>query len=114
DPKAAYAYESADPVEAESLAFEVSGFQMTDFVYPSYFESFRKPDSTRFDYRGRVTRPFQILAGGYQLVFKNGKWSQLTASMAKARALAREDRRQHRSEVRKMRPDRRRRSRRRR
>jgi len=110
DPKAAYAYEAADPVEADSLAFTVNGFEMTDFVYPSYFESFRKPNSTKFDYRGKVTKPFQILPGGYQLVFKNGKWSQLTATKAKARALAREDRRQHRSEIRKMRPDRRRRS----
>ena len=111
DPKAAYAYESADPVEADSLAFTVGGFPMTDFVYPSYFESFRKPKSTKFDYRGEVTRPFETLPRGYQLVFKNGKWSQLTATKAKARALAREDRRQHRSEVRKIPPVRRRRSR---
>jgi hypothetical protein len=111
DPKAAYAYESADPVEDDSLAFSVNGFKMTDFVYPSYFENFRKPNSTKFDYRGKVTRPFQILAGGYQLVFKNGKWSQLTSSKGKARALREEDRRQHRSEVRKIPPDRRRRSR---
>jgi hypothetical protein len=111
DAKAAYAYEAADPVEADSLSFTVGGFPMTDFVYPSYFEGFRKPNSTKFDHRGKVTRPFQILAGGYQLVFKNGEWSQLTATKAKARALAREDRRQHRSEIREMRPDRRRRSR---
>lgn len=110
DPKAAYAYEAADPVEADSLAFNVNGFKMTDFIYPSYFEIFRKPDSTKFDYRGKVRKPFQILAGGYQLVLKNGKWSSITASAAKARALKREDRRDHRSEVRKVRPDRRRRS----
>ncbi|HET7365870.1 MAG TPA: hypothetical protein VFJ70_20035 [Burkholderiales bacterium] len=111
DPKAAYAYESADPVEADSLGFSVNGFKMSDFVYPSYFENFHKPSSTKFDYRGKVTRPFQILAGGYQLVFKNGKWSQLTATKAKARALKDEDRRQHRSEIRKKPPERRRRSR---
>ena len=92
DPKAAYAYEAADPVEADSLAFSVNGFKMTDFIYPSYFE-----------YRGKVKRPFQVLAGGYQIAFKNGKWSQITASAAKARALKREDRRQHRSEIRKRR-----------
>ena len=103
DPKAAYAYESADPVEADSLAFSVNGFKMTDFVYPSYFETFRKPNSTKFDYRGKVTRPFQILAGGYQLVFKNGKWSQITTSAATRRALKGEDRRQHRSELRRRR-----------
>jgi hypothetical protein len=50
-----------------------------------------------------VQKPFQVLAGGYQIVFKNGKWSQVTASTAKARALKREDRRQHRSQIRRKR-----------
>jgi len=83
---------------------------MTDFIYPSYFEIFRKPNSTKFDYRGKVKRPFQILAGGYQIMFRNGKWTEITASAAKKRALKHEDRREHRSEVRKKRPDRRLRS----
>jgi hypothetical protein len=100
DTKAAYAYEAADPVEDDSLAFSVNGFKMTDFIYPSYFEIFRKPGSTKFDYRGKVGRPFQVLSGGYQIVFKNGKWSQVTASAVKSRALKGEDRRQHRSEIR--------------
>ena len=99
DPKAVYAYESADPVEA--LTFNVKGIPMSDFVYPSYFESFRKPNSVKFDQMGKVKRPFQILAGGYQIVFKNGKWSQIFASRAKEQAFAREDRRLHRSEERK-------------
>ena len=110
DPKAAYAYESADPVEADALGFRVNGFLMSDFVYPSYFENFHKPNSTKFDYRGKVSKPFQILPGGYQLVFKNGQWSQLTTSKSKARALKAEDRRQHRSEERKIPLNRRRRS----
>jgi hypothetical protein len=110
DLKAAYAYEAADPVEDDSLAFKVNGFKMTDFIYPSYFEIFRKPNSTKFDYRGKVSRPFQILAGGYQIVFKNGEWSQITSSVTKRRALKHEDRREHRSEVRKVPALRRRRS----
>jgi hypothetical protein len=103
DPKAAYAYEAADPVEADSLGFKVNGFSMTDFVYPSYFEEFHKPKSTRFDQRGKVTRPFQILPGGYQIVVKNGKWSQL-GTASKKTALKKEDRRGHRSEIRKRPP----------
>jgi len=102
DPKATYAYEAADPVEDDALAFDVDGFKMTDFVFPSYFEGFRKPKSTKFDLQGKVTQPFQILKGGYQIIFKNGKWSQLTASVAKKKALAKEDRRGHRSEIRKI------------
>src|SRR5215813_13551870 len=99
DPKIIYAYESADPVE--ELSFEVQGIPMSDFVYPSYFEDFHKPNSVRFDQMGKVTKPFQILSGGYQIVFKNGKWSQVFASATKKKAFAKEDRRGHRSEERK-------------
>lgn len=101
DPRAVYAYESADPVEA--LSFPVSGVPMSDFIYPSYFEIFHKPGSVRFDYLGKVSRPFQILAGGYQIVMKNGKWTQSYGSKAKKKKFAREDRRGHRSEERKAR-----------
>ncbi len=93
-----YAYESADPVEEES--FPLAGFDMTDFVYPSYFEDFRKPGSTQFDYLKKVQKPFQILKGGYQIIFKNGKESQVFGSAAKKKRFAREDRRGHRSESR--------------
>ena len=99
DPKTMYAYESADPVEA--LSFPVKGIPMSDFVYPSYFEVFRKPKSVQFDKMKKVTKTFQILAGGYQIIFKNGKYSQVFGSKAKAKAFAKEDRRGHRSEVRK-------------
>ena len=95
DPKATYAYESADPVEA--LSFPVNGIPMSDFVYPAYFEVFRKPGSVKFDHENKVTKPFQILSGGYQIVFKNGKWTQVFASETKKKSFAREDRRGHRS-----------------
>ena len=80
---------------------------MSDFVYPSYFENFRKPGSTKFDQLGKVNKPFQVLAGGYQIIFKNGKTSQITgkeakieASSRKMKQLHKEDRRGHRSEFR--------------
>jgi hypothetical protein len=98
DPKLVYAYESADPVEA--LSFPVKGVPMSDFVFPSYFEDFHKPGSVQFDQLNKVKKPFQILAGGYQIIFKNGKWSQVFGSAAKKKMFAREDRRGHRSEQR--------------
>lgn len=98
DPKTMYAYESADPVEA--LTFKVKGIPMSDFVYPSYFEDFHPAGSVRFDQVNKVKKPFQILSGGYQIIFKNGKWSEVFASKAKKKAFAREDRRLHRSEER--------------
>ena len=99
DPKTIYAYESADPVEA--LSFPVQSIQMSDFVYPSYFEGFRKAGSVKFDAMGKVDKPFQILKDGYQIIFKSGKWSQVYGSEAKAKAFKKEDRRGHRSETRK-------------
>ena len=98
DANTMYAYESADPVEEQS--FKVNGIPMTDFVYPAYFESFRKPGSVKFDQMKKVGRPFQILSGGYQIVFKNGKWSQVFGSKSKKKRFAKEDRRGHRSEQR--------------
>jgi len=74
---------------------------MTDFVYPSYFENFHKPGSVQFDRLKKVNRPFQILPGGYQIIFKNGKWSQIFGSAAKKKSFAKENRRGHRSEQRK-------------
>ena len=98
DPKVFYAYESADPVE--QLSFEVNGIPMSDFVYPAYFEGFRKAGSVPFDHLNKVSKPFQILPGGYQIVYRNGKWDQEYGSAAKKEAFAREDRRGHRSETR--------------
>ena len=57
----------------EELSFKVNGIDMSDFVYPAYFEVFRKPKSVKFDHLNKVTKPFQILKGGYQIIFKNGK-----------------------------------------
>jgi hypothetical protein len=93
-----YAYETADPVEESTFA--INGIPMSDFVYPSYFEVFRKAGSTKFDQMGLVTKPFQLLKGGYQSVFKNGRWSEVFGSVSKSRRFAREDRRGHRSESR--------------
>jgi hypothetical protein len=90
-----YAYETADAVE--EVEFTIGGIAMSDFVYPAWFEAFRKPNSAQFDHARRVKRPFQILPGGYMSVFKSGRWTQVFGSAAKARRFRREDRRGHRS-----------------
>jgi hypothetical protein len=95
-----WAYEAADPVEA--LSFDVGGFAMTNFVFPSWFEGFRRPRSTKFDWMGKTDRPYQILRDGYQIIWEDGHVSEIFGSAAKARAYAREDRRLHRCELRKV------------
>jgi hypothetical protein len=93
-----YAYEMCDAVEAEE--FLIDGIAMSDFVYPAYFEAFRKPKSVQFDYLKKVDRPFQILKDGYSIVRKGSKVTQIFGSKAKEKKFMHEDRREHRSEYR--------------
>jgi hypothetical protein len=95
-----YAYETVDPVEEDT--FEVRGLPMSNFVYPAWFESFRRPGSARFDHLGLLRRPFSLRPGGYQIVLDRGRWKELHGSARKTRSFAKEDRRQHRSEYRKI------------
>ena len=90
-----YAYEMCDAVEEEE--FLIDGIAMSDFVYPAYFEFFRKPKSTQFDYLKKISRPYQILPGGYSIVRKRAQETQIFASSKKEKKFAREDRRFHRS-----------------
>lgn len=93
------AYEMSDPVEEQT--FDIDGIAMSNFVYPSYFEEWHKPKSTKFDHLGLLTKPFQIAKGGYLIVSNKDKVTEVFGSKAKARRFAREVRTQHRSEYRK-------------
>jgi hypothetical protein len=92
-----YAYEVCDAVEAKH--FPVNGLAMSNFVYPAFFEGFRKRNSVQFDHLKTVKRPFEILSEGYAPVRKAGELI-LRASSKKRRELRREDRDLHRSEFR--------------
>lgn len=93
-----YAYEMSDAVE--EVEFAIDGIAMSDFVFPAYFEAFRKPNTTRFDYARKVTRPLQLLPGGYAITRKGGKVSNIFGSAGKKKRFDREDRRWHRSHFR--------------
>jgi hypothetical protein len=93
-----YAYEMCDAVEDEE--FLIDGIAMSDFVYPAYFELFRKANSAQFDYLKKVSKPFQILKGGYSLVRMGTKAKQIFGSKAKEKKFQKEDRREHRSQYR--------------
>jgi len=90
-----YAYESADPVEES--ARKINGLEMSNFVYPEYFEDFHGRGSMRFDWVGEVDEPFQIMPGGYQSMFTRNGWIDKTGSAAKKKRFEKEDRRGHRS-----------------
>lgn len=77
-----YAYEVCDACEADYLAYKIGNTLLSDFVYPSWFEDFRKPESAQFDFSNHLTAPLQLAPGGYIGIFDvtsgNG-WTQITA-----------------------------------
>lgn len=85
-----YAYETADAVEEQE--FLVNGIAMSNFMYPSWFETFRKPRSTKFDHLGSLKRPFEIAPGGYMPVKKGGKWTTIHGSVRKEKRMSQQDR----------------------
>lgn len=83
-----YAYEVCDACEAERFGYKIDGVLVSDFVYPSWFESFRKT-GTRFDHMKKLTKPLKLLAGGYISIYdvKTGAgWTELTAEKVNFRA----------------------------
>jgi hypothetical protein len=93
------AYELSDPVEEQT--FDIDGIAMSNFVYPSYFESFKHPKGAKFDHLGKVKGPFQITKGGYLIVAKGGKVDEVFGSLSKGKRFQKEHRYGHRSEYRK-------------
>ena len=96
---AEYAYEMSDPVEEDT--FLVDGIAMSNFVHPTWFEPFKHPPGTKYDHLGLLTKPFSMTKGGYMIIKKRGKVSEVFGSKAKEKRFAREDRLGHRSEFRK-------------
>ena len=54
------------------------------------------------DYLKQISMPFELLPGGYQTIFLDGLFTNVFGSRAKEHRFAREDRRGHRSEQRKL------------
>jgi hypothetical protein len=94
-----YAYEVCDAVEEDR--FEVNRIPMSNFVYPAYFDLFRKRGSVQFDHMDKIDRPFQILPLGYASVRKGAKLTEEMGSKPKEKKFKKENRKDHRSEYRK-------------
>jgi len=77
-----YAYEACDACESDNLGYQVDNFQLSDFVFPSWFEGFRAQGSTQFDQTGLIQGPLQLLPGGYIGIFDVSAgtgWHQMTS-----------------------------------
>jgi hypothetical protein len=82
---ALYSYEVCDACEDDSFAYEIDNIQVSDFVTPAWFEGWRQPKSTTFDFKGHITQPFQLINGGYISYFdvsNGGGWQQQTDDKA--------------------------------
>jgi len=89
-----YAYEVCDACEADEFGYKINGTLVSDFVYPAWFESFRKKSSTQFDHGKRIKKPFGLLKGGYIGVYDviaGGGWHQITAEKGPYRYVIRPD-----------------------
>jgi hypothetical protein len=87
-----YAYEVCDACEDDSLGYQIDNVLLSDFVYPSWFESFRTEGSTQFDRMNKISTPFQLLVNGYIGVFNvtsGSGWQQQTAEKRAANVLHR-------------------------
>jgi len=78
-----YSYDICDPCESDRYGYPINGVVVSDFVFPTWFESFRAPGSVQFDATQQITQPFELAAGGYISVYEissgNG-WQQLGAA----------------------------------
>ena len=81
-----YSYEVCDACEDDSFGYIIitpktrARILVSDFVYPSWFQSFKHPASTKFDYKGHISKPFQLLLNGYAQVLDVSTasgWTQL-------------------------------------
>jgi hypothetical protein len=87
-----YAYEVCDACEDDSLGYQIDNILLSDFVYPSWFESFRAEGSTQFDRMNKIDTPFQLLVNGYIGVFNvtaGSGWQQQTAEKRSTNVLHR-------------------------
>ena len=78
-----YAYEACDACEADNLGYQINGIQVSDFVWPAWFDNtITNTAGHRYDQMNHLTAPFQLYSGGYIGVFQvtNGSgWSSINA-----------------------------------
>lgn len=84
------AYEVCDAPEDDKFGYVINGVTVSDFVYPAFFEP-QAVSGTQLDYQKKLTKPFQLLPGGYIGILKVGSvggWSQITAEAPKTAKLS--------------------------
>jgi hypothetical protein len=66
-----YCCEVCDPCEDDSFGYCINATQVSDFVFPTWFDRSRDGKQKKFDQLGLIARPFSLLAGGYMRVYES-------------------------------------------
>jgi hypothetical protein len=76
-----YALELCDPVEGDSYVITVGTLKVpvsvSNFVFPSWFNTEATDLNKPFDYLGKLTKPFSMSPGGYLIVRQSGNYQQI-------------------------------------
>jgi len=59
-----YIVEACDPCEANQYAYLIQGIAVSDFITPHFYDSVATA-GTRYSFGGHITRPREVLPGGY-------------------------------------------------
>jgi hypothetical protein len=59
-----YLVEVCDPCEANQYAYPINGIAVSDFITPHFYDPVAA-DNTKYSFNSNITRPRQILPGGY-------------------------------------------------
>lgn len=72
-----YLVEACDPCEANNYGYQINGILVSDFITPNFYDASVTP-STRYSFKGNLTRPRQLLPGGYISYQKpDNSWQQI-------------------------------------
>lgn len=76
-----YFRENCDPVENNT--YTINGIEVSDFITPSWFIN---GSTAQLDYLNAVSRPYQILSGGYMEISYDGgqTWNQINKNSKRA------------------------------
>lgn len=72
-----YLVEACDPSEGEQFGYTSNGILLSDFYTPNYFDPVFSP-SVRYSFTGAITKPKEVLEGGYisWMIPETGEWWQ--------------------------------------
>jgi len=77
-----YPLETADPVESAAAGYLINNVLVSDFVTPEWFNNSLASGSAKFDFCGHLTKPLEVMRGGYVSCFQvltGSGWTQRNA-----------------------------------